>query len=92
MGGVLNRANNSVYFRIKAQADHTPLSAVEIVKGWFENGELREETLQVWNSKDGAAELCATWQDPDFDNRQPAFWYAAHSATKVLTALYIWKS
>jgi hypothetical protein len=75
MGGVLDGAK-SAHIRIRAQADQTPLSSVEIVKGWLEGDDLREEVVQIWQSTTGATDLCATWQDPEFDIQQPAFWYA----------------
>lgn len=63
-------------FRVQAQADHTPISAIEIIKGWLENGELQEKVVQVWHDNEGAADLCVEWQDADFDALEAAFWYA----------------
>lgn len=80
MGGVLNathlNAAEGAFFRVQAQADHTPLTSVEIVKGWFANDELQEEVVQIWHSNSGAADLCAVWHDPEFNAQEPAFWYA----------------
>lgn len=67
------------------------LQHVQIIKGWVENGEKKEAVYEVAGNKDngagvdlasceatgeGYASLCATWEDPDFDPAQPAFYYA----------------
>ena len=66
------------------------LQRIEIVKGWVENGAQHERVLTVAggpNEADvdlatcerrgsGKTDLCAAWQDPDFDPTQPAFYYA----------------
>jgi hypothetical protein len=67
-----------------------PLQRIQIVKGWLEGGELREQVLDVAGGENGAsvdlstceprgqgaASLCAVWTDPDFDANEPAFYYA----------------
>jgi hypothetical protein len=67
----------------------TPLQRIQIVKGWVEDGELRERVVDVSggpNEADvdtatcerrgtGAASLCSVWADPDFDPEVPAFYY-----------------
>jgi uncharacterized protein DUF3604 len=75
MGGSLDKTN-SVYMRVEAQADHTPIGRVEIIKGWLQDGELQEQVVQIWDSRSGAADVCAVWQDPNFETAKPAFWYA----------------
>jgi len=66
------------------------LQRLEIVKGWVEDGERRERVLTVVRGPDdasvdlatcerrgsGKTNLCATWQDPEFDPTQTAFYYA----------------
>lgn len=79
-----------------------PLERVQIIKGWVEGGETREEVYDIACSAGeldpathrcsdngarvdisdcsistgvGAAELRASWQDPDFDPEQHAFYY-----------------
>ena len=68
-----------------------PLERLQIVKGWLEEGELREQVLDVAGAAagpdavdlntcqpevgTGADSLCARWRDPDFDPGQPAFYY-----------------
>ena len=67
-----------------------PLERLEIVKGWLEDGELKEAVVVVAGADtDGAVDtntcsrkgsghtrLCAMWQDPDFDPAESAFYYA----------------
>ncbi len=69
----------------------TPLQRIQIVKGWFEDGRLKErvydvagdprngagvdlDTCRTWGS--GFDSLCSVWRDPDFDAREPSFYYA----------------
>jgi hypothetical protein len=70
----------------------TPLERIQIVKGWVDDaGASQEQVFDVAvatgvpgdvdpatcaTSGSGAAELCAVWQDPDFDPDQRAFYYA----------------
>jgi len=67
-----------------------PLQRIDLVKGWVEDGELRERVLAVAggpNEADvdlatcerrgaGHDRLCTVWRDPDFDPARPAFYYA----------------
>ena len=68
-----------------------PLQRVQIVKGWIENGVAHERVVDVAGDAasgadvdpltcaphgTGPASLCTVWRDPDFDSREPAFWYA----------------
>jgi hypothetical protein len=70
----------------------TDLQRVEIVKGWVTaDGETHEKVFEVaGNSNNGAGvdeatcapvgpgadQLCAVWEDPEFDRSQRAFYYA----------------
>jgi hypothetical protein len=68
----------------------TPLQRVQIVKGWIEAGEAREQVFEVAGDPDNGAgvaadcaltgpgfdSLCAVWSDPEFDPEQQAFYYA----------------
>ncbi len=71
-------------------APGTPLQRIQVVKGWLEGGELREQVFEAAGGDQGASvdtrtcrtggsgadELCAVWRDPDFDPAQRAFYYA----------------
>ncbi len=70
----------------------TPLQRVQIIKGWVdENGESQEAIYEIaGNPNNGASvdlstcqtsgagysNLCAVWQDPDFDPKQSTFYYS----------------
>ncbi len=68
----------------------TPLQRIQIVKGWVEGPELREQVVDVAGGPNGAGvdtstcephgqgaqSLCAVWTDPDFDPSEHAFYYA----------------
>jgi hypothetical protein len=74
-----------------SSAAGTALQRLQIVKGWVENGEIRESVVDVagnpTNGADvdlatcqprgaGANSLCAVWRDPDFEPGERAFYYA----------------
>ena len=75
MGGLLVGAGG-VYIRVEAQADHTPIGAIELIKGSLQGEELNEEVVLIWQRKEGSVDVCAEWHDKDFDTKEPAFWYA----------------
>ena len=67
------------------------LERIQIVKGWLDaEGETHERVVDVAGASkeadvdlstcrqrgEGHARLCAEWQDPDWDEREPAFYYA----------------
>jgi len=101
MGGDLPpRPANAVAPRFSVSALRDPgaardpaqaLQRIQIIKGWVENGEKKEQVYEVaGNPNNGAgvdpatceptgagfASLCDVWQDPDFDPAEPAFYYA----------------
>ena len=69
-----------------------PLQRLQIIKGWVDaSGQSHEQVVDVAGDADngagvdpnncqrvgrGEAQLCAVWQDPDFDPAVPAFYYA----------------
>ncbi len=67
-----------------------PLQRIQVVKGWVEDGETREQVFDVAGgpneatvdpntcepSGTGAKQLCSVWQDPGFESDQRAFYYA----------------
>ena len=66
-----------------------PLQRVQIVKGWLEAGEHREQVYPVAGGDNGATvdlatckprgrgadNLCGVWSDPDFDASKNAVYY-----------------
>ncbi|MFP6626688.1 MAG: DUF3604 domain-containing protein [Deltaproteobacteria bacterium] len=68
----------------------TPLQRIQIIKGWFKNGQTYERVVDVAGGANqasvdldtcqrrgqGASSLCTVWQDPDFDPDVPSFYYA----------------
>ncbi|MDY6941473.1 MAG: DUF3604 domain-containing protein [Pseudomonadota bacterium] len=67
-------------FLVWATQDQTPLERVQIVKVWpDEDRERRESVIDVAVAVDeasGQAELCAVWEDSEFDPSRPAAYYA----------------
>lgn len=74
-----------------AAVDGAPLQRTEIVKGWLDSTGSHEVVYLVGGDADngatvdpatcvtsgsGAASLCTTFVDPDFDPSEPAFYYA----------------
>ena len=69
----------------------TDLQRIQIIKGWVDAGQSYERVIDVAGDADngadvdpvncqrrgrGDSQLCAVWQDPDFDPDAPAFYYA----------------
>jgi hypothetical protein len=75
-----------------AESPGTDLERLQIVKGWVDaDGQTHEKVVDVAGGPgngtavdtatceptgSGHSELCATWEDPDFDPAQRAFYYA----------------
>jgi hypothetical protein len=67
----------------------TELQRLQIIKGWYRDGELQEQVIDVAGGDNDAGvdtascetygsghrQLCAVWSDPDFDPRAQAFYY-----------------
>jgi len=65
------------------------LQRIQLIKGWYSDGELHEKVIDVAGGDNGAsvdilnceqsgvghAQLCAVWEDPDFDPDAQAFYY-----------------
>ena len=75
MGGELTNLKQTPHFKIQALYDKTPLQSIEVIKGELRDGELRQQTIGVWQKQAGDTNVCVTWQDPDFEPGAPAFWY-----------------
>jgi hypothetical protein len=72
-----------------AEYPGSPLQRIQVIKGWYANGELHEQVLDVAGGDNGASvdidtctpsgsgheQLCRVWQDPDFNPRAQAFYY-----------------
>jgi hypothetical protein len=69
----------------------TRLQRLQVIKGWIEDGQPRETVFDVAGDPDngarvdpltcnpigpGAKQLCTVWQDPAFDPKQAAVYYA----------------
>jgi hypothetical protein len=66
------------------------LQRIQLVKGWYSEGELHERVLDVAGGDNDAGvdinscktygsghrQLCSVWRDPDFDPQAQAFYYA----------------
>ena len=97
MGGMLGAAPGDAgaapQFVVSAMRDamSVPLSHIQIVKAWVENGEQRWQVFDVAgdasNGADvdaatcepsgaGADNLCSVWTDPNFDASESALYYA----------------
>lgn len=99
MGGDLPRApadGASPTFIISAQMDSgtqqypgSPLQRIQLVKGWYQEGELYEQVLDVAGgdtdagvnidtceqSGSGHRQLCSVWTDQNFNPQAQAFYY-----------------
>ena len=89
-----NRAPKFLVSAIKdpgtQRAQGTPLQRLQIVKGWYRDGQLHEKVVDVAGGDTGATvnlsncerigsghdRLCSVWQDPDFNAQDNAFYYA----------------
>lgn len=79
-------------FAVSAMRDamSVPLQRIQIIKGWMEGDQLRQQVLDVVGGDDGSTvdtstctpnptgsdSLCTVWTDPSFDPTEPAFYYA----------------
>lgn len=70
------RAGRAPGFAVLAGRDRTGLAAVEIVKGEYRDGEVKETVHRLAEHPDGRGEVCVVWRDPDFLPEVPAYWYA----------------
>jgi hypothetical protein len=100
MGGDLGpRPTDSATPRFLLSAAHDPgtaeypgaqLQRLQLIKGWYQGGELHEQVLDVAGGANGAGvdinscnrhgaghrQLCTVWEDPDFEAGAQAFYYA----------------
>jgi hypothetical protein len=82
----------------------TPLQQIQIIKGWVENGETKEQVFTVAGNPnnhatvdkqcnrigDGFGSLCAVWNDPTFDPTQPALYYVRVLENPVCRYSTLW--
>lgn len=76
MGGEFNGTEAAPSFVVRVKADREPLADVEIIKGEYAGGDLKESVQSVWSADGDGRSACAVWSDPDYDPAAPAFWYA----------------
>lgn len=81
MGGQFSKAAHPPRFAVLALQDQTPLSRIEIVKGSLTDGVVSERVLPLRSDESGFSQACVEWVDPDFDPKNPAYWYARISET-----------
>ncbi len=80
MGARLPAGVEGLRFVAQARRDEAetanPLEALQIVKGWIdEDGQKRFLVTDVAKAETGADELCAMYQDPDYDPLVHAYYY-----------------
>ena len=77
MGGTLTPVTKQApVFTVSMQKDQLPLSKIELIKGELWEGKLRETVVDLWSDPKGKVNACRFWQDPSFNPRAPAYWYA----------------
>lgn len=75
MGGVMTaRPVGRPRFVVLAQQDARALARVDIIKGRATPQRVVENVFTLPSS--GGSRVCLSWQDPDYDPRQPAYYYA----------------
>lgn len=63
-------------FVVLAGRDQADLARVQIIKGEVRDGAVHEQVFDVAAPEIAQPSICAIWQDPDFDDAAPAYWYA----------------
>lgn len=72
-----------------AEYPGSPLERIQLIKGWYDEGELHEQVIDVAGgdktasvdidtceqSGSGHTQLCQVWEDEDFNPQAPAFYY-----------------
>ena len=76
MGSDFQSASQAPRFMVEAKADRYDLAEIEIIKGTYVDGDVREQVQSVWTAGETGREACTVWSDPDFDPAVPSFWYA----------------
>jgi hypothetical protein len=97
MGGDLPAAKDGTpRFLVSASMDNgtseypgSPLQRLQLIKGWYEDGELHEQVMDVAGGDNSATvdiysceqtggghkQLCSVWEDSNFNPNAPAFYY-----------------
>jgi len=76
MGGTIDpERTEQRTFTVQAAMDHTPLAAIDIIKGHLENGAPVETVHRVADFESPKRTACVTWTDASNDTG-PAYWYA----------------
>ena len=83
MGATFAPSGSSVtvpHFVVNALKDHADLAEVDIIKGWYVGGTLKEQVVRFTPTTPGAlwngGSACIRWRDDGFAPGGPAFYYA----------------
>ena len=80
MGGELSRGRGPLMIAAEALAEASsgPLQRLDVVKGWTDGKSTFEKVFTLadaQNETEKSLTLKSLWRDPEFDPRQPAFYY-----------------
>ncbi len=79
MGSILNQQFDLLIWAAK-DPEGANLEKLQIIKGWYDGTELQEMIYNVTpkaasSQNEGSSEMTVLWSDPDFDDKQFAFYY-----------------
>ncbi|MEC7983907.1 MAG: DUF3604 domain-containing protein [Myxococcota bacterium] len=77
MGGVLrNPKELDLFFEVEMDPMTKPIAQVQVIKGTLKKGKPHSEIIDLLPTEPtGYTHSCAVWNDPNFDPKEPAFYY-----------------